>query len=159
VSYGYLKKNKVTSKNLKQKAVDYGVSKNRIFFSNNLPIEKHLKRIQIADLFLDTSPYNAHTTSSDALRVGLPVITCLGKSFASRVAASLLNSVNLSELITSNRDEYESLAIELATDKNKYHEITQKLAKNISHTPLFNSLLFTKNIEAVFQKIYQNLEK
>jgi predicted O-linked N-acetylglucosamine transferase (SPINDLY family) len=152
-------KNKVTSKNLKQKAVDYGVSKNRIFFSNNLPIEKHLKRIQIADLFLDTSPYNAHTTSSDALRVGLPVITCLGKSFASRVAASLLNSVNLSELITSNRDEYESLAIELATDKNKYHEITQKLAKNISHTPLFNSLLFTKNIEAVFQKIYQNLEK
>lgn len=152
-------KNKVTSKNLKQKAEDYGVSKNRIIFSNNLPIEKHLKRIQIADLFLDTSPYNAHTTTSDALRVGLPVITCIGKSFASRVAASLLNSVNLSELITSNRDEYESMAIELATDKNKYHEITQKLAKNISHTPLFNSLIFTKNIEAVFQKIYQNLEK
>ena len=116
-------------------------------------LPEHLARHCQADLFLDTFPYNAHTTASDALWTGLPVLTLMGSSFASRVAASLLNAVGLSELITSTQEEYEALAIELATNPHKLADIKLKLAKNRLTTPLFDTPLFTKNLEAAYIKM------
>ena len=120
-----------------------------------MPVEEHLNRIQLADLFIDTLPYNAHTTSSDALRMGLPVLTCLGESFASRVAASLLNSINLPELITNSAEEYEALAIELATNPEKMQAIKDKLASNLTTAPLYNTKLFVKNLESAYTAMYE----
>ena len=100
-------------------------------------------------------PYNAHTTSSDALWTGLPVLTLVGLSFASRVAASLLKAISLPELITNTQEEYEALAIELAMDSKKLADIRLKLANNRLTTPLFNTPLFTKNLESAYNKMYE----
>ena len=124
-----------------------------------MPTKDHLKTIQSADLFLDTLPYNAHTTASDALRVGLPVLTCIGESFTSRVAASLLNAVNLPELITTSQEEYEALAIELATNPGKLKNIKDKLNSNLPTAPLFNTALFTKHIESAYKTMYERYQK
>ena len=123
--------------NLKKEAEKQGIVADRLVFAKRLPLPEHLARHHQADLFLDTFPCNAHTTTSDALWAGLPVLTLMGQSFASRVAASLLNAVGLSELITSNQEEYESLAIELAMNPNKLADIKLKLANNRMTTPLF----------------------
>ena len=88
------------------------------WFSKHLPLAEHLARQKLADLFLDTSPYNAHTTASDALWGGLPVLTCMGETFASRVGASLLRAINLPDLVTESQAEFEQLAVELAHDGN-----------------------------------------
>jgi protein O-GlcNAc transferase len=109
----------------------------------------------VCDLFLDTAPYNAGTTASDALWAGLPVITLIGKSFPSRVAASLLHNIGLPELITTTKLAYEALAIELATDPQKLTSIKKKLAENRLKTPLFNSLLFSSHIEAAYLKMME----
>jgi protein O-GlcNAc transferase len=114
-----------------------------------------LARHRQADLFLDTLPYNAHTTASDALWAELPVLTLMGQSFASRVAASLLNAIGLPELITNTQEEYEALAIELATNPQKLVEIKLKLANNRLTTPLFDTPLFTKNLEAAYIKMHK----
>ena len=142
--------NETSIKNLKKEATKLGVDENRLVFAPYISSEKHLNRIQHADLFLDTLPYNAHTTTSDALRMGLPVLTLLGKSFASRVAASLLNAVNLPELITNSQKQYESLAIELATNPKKYKIIKSKLLNNLDNAPLYNSSLFTNLLLPIF---------
>jgi protein O-GlcNAc transferase len=126
-----------------------------IFASRLDAKEDHLKRIQSADLFLDTLPFNAHTTTSDALRVGLPVLTRIGESFTSRVAASLLNAVNLPELITSSQEEYEALAIELATNADKLKTIKDKLAQNLPTAPLYDTALFTQHIESAYKTMYE----
>jgi protein O-GlcNAc transferase len=147
-------KNKSAIKNLQNEAEKFGINKARLVFASFVAVEKHLNRIRHADLFIDTLPYNAHTTASDALRVGVPVITCLGSSFASRVAASLLNSLNMSELITSSQKEYESLAIELATDTKKLKIINDKLKSNLSTSSLYNPALFTQNLEVAYRIIY-----
>ena len=118
--------------NLKKEAKKNGVDENRLIFAPRLDSMKdHLNRIQLSDLFIDTLPYNAHATTSDALRMGLPVLTCVGNSFASRVAASLLNAVNLPELITTTQEQYESLAIQLATHPEKLKIIKDKLVNNL----------------------------
>jgi predicted O-linked N-acetylglucosamine transferase (SPINDLY family) len=106
-------------------------------------------------LFLDTLPRNAHTTASDALWSGLPVLTCLGETFAGRVAASLLKAINLPELITAGLGDYERVAIELATNPEKLARIKQKLADNRLTTPLFDTRLFTKHIEAAYTAMYE----
>ena len=137
----------------------YGVDEDRLIFAPHMPVEDHLNRICLADLFLDTLPYNAHTTSSDALRVGVPVLTCLGESFASRVAGSLLNAINLPELITNTPEEYEALAIELATNSDKLKLIKDKLASNLSTAPLFDTKRFTKNIESAYTQMYERSQK
>jgi predicted O-linked N-acetylglucosamine transferase (SPINDLY family) len=124
-----------------------------------MPIEEHLNRIQHADLFLDTLPCNAHTTTSDALRMGLPVLTRIGNSFAGRVAASLLSAVNLPELITTTQNQYESLAIELATNPDKLKAIKDKLSRSIDKAPLFDSKLFTSNIESAYIQMYDRHNK
>jgi len=154
------KSNKTAIHNLKHEAVKYGVDESRLIFASRLELkEDHLKRIQSADLFLDTLPFNAHTTASDALRVGLPVLTCIGESFTSRVAASLLNAVNLPELITTSQEEYEALAIELATNPGKLKNIKDKLNSNLPTAPLFNTPLFTKHIESAYKTMYERYHK
>ena len=114
-----------------------------------------MARHRQADLFLDTFPYNAHTTASDALWAGLPVLTMMGESFASRVAASLLTAIDLPELITSSQEHYEALAIELATYPAKLKAIKTKLDSNRLTTPLFDTPRFTKHLEDAFIKIYK----
>ena len=116
---------------------------------------KYLARYQVADLFLDTRPYNAGTTASDALRMGLPVLTLKGNSLASRMGASVISALNLPELITTTEEEYESLAIELATDPEKLKIIKDKLASNLSTAPLYDTKLFTKNLESAYTMIYE----
>jgi protein O-GlcNAc transferase len=109
----------------------------------------------LADLFLDTLPYNAHTTASDALWAGLPVLTQIGEAFAGRVAASLLNAIDLQELITTTVDGYEELAIELATSPERLTAIKAKLANNRLSTPLFDTQLFTRHIESAYQAMFE----
>ncbi|WP_426440663.1 hypothetical protein [Bradyrhizobium genosp. P] len=124
-----------------------------MFAKRTTPAE-HLARHRLADLFLDTLPYNAHTTASDALWSGLPVLTLRGNTFAGSVAASLLNAVGLSELIAQTSEGYESLAIELATQPGKLAAIKNKLEKNRSTTPLFDTPLYTRHIEASYQAMF-----
>jgi len=117
-----------------------------------------LARHRQADLFLDTFPYNAHTTTSDALWTGLPVLTLMGQSFASRVAASLLNAIGLPEFITASQEEYEALAIELALNSKKLSDAKLKLANNRLTAPLFDTPLFAKHLESAYvqmMNIYQ----
>ena len=136
-----------------------GIGAKRIIFAKRLEFESdHLARYQLADLFLDTSPYNAHTTAIDALRAGLPIVTLLGEAFPGRVAASILNAVGLQSLITRAWDEYESLAIKLATHPKELKELKTQLQTNISTKPLFNTTLFTQNIEAAYLKMYQRYQ-
>ena len=146
--------NDESAKNLIKEAEKSGFNKNRLVFAKYVPVEKHLNRIKHADLFVDNLPYNAHTTSSDALRMGLPVLTCLGKSFSSRVSASLLNAVGLPELITTSQKEYEALAIELATNPKKLKAIKDKLAKNLPSAPLYDTPAFTKHLESAYKTMY-----
>jgi protein O-GlcNAc transferase len=131
----------------------------RLVFGGRIPPEEYLARYRVCDLFLDTFPYNAGTTASDALWAGLPVLTMMGKSFASRMAASLLNAIGLPELITNTQKEYEALAIELAKNPQQLAFIKQKLANNRLTTPLFDTPLFVKNIETVYIKMYEQYLK
>ena len=147
--------NNFATESLKNEAEKRGIDSNRLVFAKRMFLPEHLARHQQADLFLDTFPYNAHTTASDALWAGLPIITLMGESFASRVAASLLYAINLPELVTTSRAEYELLAIELATNPLKLNSIKQKLTKNRLTTPLFNAQLFTKNLEATYMQMYE----
>jgi len=141
--------------NLKKEAQKRGIDANRLVFAERIPLAEHLARHRLADLFLDTFPYNAHTTASDALWAGLPLVTLIGESFASRVAASLLSAIGLPELITKTQAEYEALAIELAIDPMKLLGIKEKLATNRLTTPLFDTPLFTKDIEAAYIEMHE----
>ena len=152
--------NKTGISNLKKAAKKHGIDKNRLIFAPRLDLrEDHLSRIKLADLFLDTLPYNAHATTSDALQVGLPVLTRIGESFASRVAASLINSVNMPELITSTSDQYEALAIKLATDSSKFKVIKDKLKNNLPLSPLYDTPLYAKQIEDAYLSMYGRYQK
>ena len=136
--------------NLKIEAEKRGINPNRIYFAKSVPLSEHLARQKIADLFLDTWPCNAHTTTSDALWAGLPVLTLSGESFASRVAASLVNAVGLSELIAENEKRYEELAIELAKDSEKLNHYKKTLLLNLDSSPLFDTKKFTLNLENLY---------
>jgi predicted O-linked N-acetylglucosamine transferase (SPINDLY family) len=144
--------------NLKREALNHGVDANRLIFAEKMPLSDHLARHRQADLFLDTFPYNAHTTSSDALWVGLPVLTRMGQSFASRVAASLLNAIGLPELITTTPESYEALAIELAKHPEKLATIKEKLAKNKLTSSLFDTPQFTKDLERAYVQMYERYQ-
>ena len=130
------------------------IDPSRLILGEHLPRPEYLGRYQVADLFLDTHPYNAGTTSSDALRMGLPVLTRLGNSFASRMGSSILNAINLPELITTSQKEYEALAIELATNPKKLKAIKDKLAKNLPSAPLYDTPAFTKHLESAYKTMY-----
>ncbi|MDP3839452.1 MAG: tetratricopeptide repeat protein, partial [Methylococcales bacterium] len=139
---------------LHKEASACGIDPKRLCFAKRMTLAEHLARHRIADLFLDTSPCNAHTTASDALWAGLPVLTCIGDTFAGRVAASLLTAIGLPELITTNLEDYEALAIQLATHPKQLAALKQKLADNRLRYPLFDTALFTQHIEAAYQLMF-----
>jgi predicted O-linked N-acetylglucosamine transferase (SPINDLY family) len=145
-----LEDNSAAAENLKREATSRGIDPNRLVFAKRVAPDEHLARHRLADLFLDTLPCNAHTTASDALWSGLPVLTQLGQTFAGRVAASLLTAIDLPELITANSTDYETLAVQLASDPSNLARIRQKLAQNRSSKPLFDIERFTRNIEAAY---------
>ncbi len=151
-----MKDNEISSANLKDFASKKGIDPKRLIFAEHMPLDEHLKRLQLADLFLDTFPYNAHTTCSDALRVDLPVLTLKGKGFASRVAASLLNSINVTELITESEEDYENLALKISKNHQLLENIKNKIKQNKLTSNLFNSKVYTKNIEKAYLIAYQN---
>jgi predicted O-linked N-acetylglucosamine transferase (SPINDLY family) len=153
-----LEDNPIAMLNLHKEAQIRGINSNRLIFAKRLNVAEHLARHRMADLFIDTLPYNAHTTASDALWAGLPVLTCMGESFASRVAASLLNAIELPELITRTQEQYEATAIELATTPEKLKSIKEKLERNKLTTALFDTPRFTKNIEAAYKQIYERYQ-
>ena len=146
--------NESAETNLKKEIILRGISPHRLIFGKHLPMPEYLARYQIADLFLDTFSYNAGTTASDSLRMGLPVLTLMGKSFPSRMAASLLKAVGLTELITKNQTEYEELAITLANHPEKLNSLKNKLLQNLPKSPLYDTKLFTKNIESAYFSAY-----
>jgi len=151
--------NELAKTNLIREIADRGIDSCRLIFGGRLPRAEYLARYRVADLFLDTRPYNAGTTASDALRMGLPVLTLEGSSFNSREAASIVRSLNLPELITSSEKQYEALAVELGNDPEKLKFIKEKLARNLSIAPLYDTPLFTKNLESAFAQMYYSYQK
>ena len=147
--------NPSAARNLRHEAQTRGVAADRLIFAPRMPLPEHLARHRAADLFLDTLPYNAHTTASDALWAGLPVLTCMGEAFASRVAASLLNAIDLPELITTTAQAYEALAVSLAMNPARLQHIKYKLAHNQLTTPLFNTAIFTRHLENAYTQMIE----
>ncbi len=144
-----------TAANLQREAQARGVDPQRLVFAQPLAQPIHLARQALADLFLDTLPVNAHTTASDALWAGLPVLTCAGETFISRVAGSLLTAVGLPELVTTNLQDYEALALALARDPARLASLRQQLAQNRHAPPLFDIARFTRNLESAYQQIWE----
>ncbi|MCL2428497.1 MAG: hypothetical protein FWD12_04625 [Alphaproteobacteria bacterium] len=142
-------------RNLRREAVRRGIAPERLIFGGSLPVGEYLARYRAADLFLDTLPYNAGTTASDALWVGVPVLTLAGESFASRMAASLLTAVGLPELVARSRADYVRHAIELATDGSRLDALKRKLAANRARCALFDTVTFARNLESLYQQMYQ----
>jgi predicted O-linked N-acetylglucosamine transferase (SPINDLY family) len=149
-----LEDNAPATRNLRAAARGHGVDPARIVFARRAPLDDHIARHRCADLFLDTLPYNAHTTASDALWAGLPVLTLAGRSFAGRVAASLLHAVGLPELVTHTPEQYEATAIGLARDPAALDAIRRKLAANRLTAPLFDTPRFTRDLEAAYRLVH-----
>jgi predicted O-linked N-acetylglucosamine transferase (SPINDLY family) len=148
--------NKLSDKNMIKEAQKRDVHASRLVFADRVLMDEHLARHKLADLFIDTFAFNAHTTASEALWAGLPVVTKTGQGFAARVAGSLLNAVGLPELVTENEQDYEDLILDLATNPNKLAKVKEKLANNRLSHPLFDTQLYTKHLEDGYQKAYQN---
>jgi predicted O-linked N-acetylglucosamine transferase (SPINDLY family) len=147
--------NPTAQQNLRREALLRGVDAGRLIFAPRLDsLPEHLARHRLADLFLDTLPYNAHTTACDALWAGLPVLTLIGQTFAGRVAASLLNAIHLPELITHTEHQYETLAIELANDPAQLARLKQRLDQNRLTTPLFDTRRHTQHLENAYAAIH-----
>jgi predicted O-linked N-acetylglucosamine transferase (SPINDLY family) len=150
--------NPSASANLRKEAQARELDPSRLIFAARMQLSEHLARHKLADLFLDTNHCNAHTTASDALWTGLPVLTWMGESFASRVAGSLLNALDLPELVTTGQEDYEHSAIDLATYSQKLKAIKDKLNSNLLSEPLFNTPLFAKHLEATYTKIFEKYQ-
>jgi predicted O-linked N-acetylglucosamine transferase (SPINDLY family) len=150
--------NTIAPGNLRREAVQRGVDPQRLIFAPQLPQAEHLARHRLADLFLDTYYCNAHTTASDALWAGLPVLTCAGATFASRVAASLLTAVGLPELITHSHAHYEALALQLARDPVRLATLKQSLIRQRDSAPLFDTARSTRHIEAAYTKMWERTQ-
>lgn len=150
-----LENNNISKENLKHEAIIRKIDPERIIFCKRVSNEEHLKRYKLADLFLDTFPYGAHTTASEALFSGLPIITIIGESFQSRVCSSLLKTVGLNELITASHKEYENLAINIAKNHQRLKLIKDNLKINIKNSPLFKSKFYTENLEKAYISIYE----
>ena len=151
--------NKNAEQNLRKQAQARGIDPSRLVFAGLLPLDEHLARHRQADLFLDTLPYNAHTTASDALWTGLPVVTRLGESFAGRVAASLLNATGLPELVTYSIEDYEALALRLAKDSSLLAGYRNRLATNRLAHPLFDIDRFRRHIEAAYMTMWETWQR
>ena len=151
--------NNLSIANLKREAIARGINGNRLFFVGRVSRNEYLLRLKAADLFLDTFPYNAGATASDALWVGLPLITLCGKSFSSRIASSVLKSIHLPELITTSTKEYECLAIKLAQNPDTLIQLKERLASNRLTTSIFNPAEFVNHIEAAYREINSRYQK
>lgn len=147
--------NQWAKQNLVQEAMELGIASDRIIFAPRVAIADHLARHAHADLFLDTLPYNAHTTCSDALWMGVPVLTCAGETFASRVAGSLLTAADLPELITYNLHDYEAKALQLASNPVQLLKIKEKLLLDKTHSSLFDTTRFVKSLEETYQAMWK----
>ena len=150
-----LSSNPLMEKNLRNEASKRGIDQKRLIFAKKITLDKHLARHSLGDIFLDTFNYNAHTTASDALWAGMPIVTFAGKSFSSRVSASLLNSVGLNELICSSEKQYYEKALDLGKNPGKLSLLKQKLSKNKYSYPLFDTDLFVKNYESKLKEIIE----
>jgi protein O-GlcNAc transferase len=143
------------AQNLRREAASRGVDPERIVFAPVIKLADHLARLRLADLFLDTLPHNAHTTASDALWCGVPVVTCLGNTFAGRVAASLLHAIGLGDLVTHSLEEYEALASRLANDPERLAAVKRRLAANRDMTPLFDTAGYTRDLESAYLTMWE----
>jgi protein O-GlcNAc transferase len=150
-----LRSNDLASSNLLKEALTRGVSSARIIFADPIPVSEHLGRLKFADLFLDTFPYTAHTTASDALWAGLPVLTREGKSFQSRVAASLLSALGLEMLITQSSSEFEEKAMYLASHPSELECVRAQLMESRFNSPLFSGARFAAHLEEAYERIFE----
>jgi predicted O-linked N-acetylglucosamine transferase (SPINDLY family) len=139
--------------NLRREATARGVNPRRLIFAPRIAPAEHLARQRLADLFLDTSPYSAHTTCSDALFLGLPVLSFYGPTFPAHVAVSLLNAVGMSDLATQSLGEYEARALFLARNRDELQHVKAKLMQNREGFPLFNTARFTRNLEQAYREM------
>jgi predicted O-linked N-acetylglucosamine transferase (SPINDLY family) len=145
--------------NLRAAAAERGISPQRLIFAPRISYPDHLARFRLADLFLDSLPFNAGTTASDALWAGVPVITCAGEAFASRMAGSLLSAIGLTELIAYSLDQYEALALQLAGDQALLSGIKAKLARNRDIYPLFDTDRFRRHLEAAYLTMWERARR
>jgi len=142
--------------NLEREAERHGIGRERLVFAPHVAgMAEHLGRQSLADLYLDTQPYNAHSTACDALWAGVPVLTCAGRSLAARVAASALTAVGLPELITHTLGEYEAKALELLREPQKLQELRDKLARERRGAPLFDTARFTRHLESAYLTMHE----
>ena len=154
-----LEDNVAVTRNLRREAGQRGIAPDRLVFAARMKSDEHLSRHRLADLFLDTLPINAHTTASDSLWAGLPVLTCMGNAFPGRVAGSLLNAVGLPEMITRDLESYEARALELATTPALLSEVRAKLARNRTSYPLFDTDRFRRHIEFAYATMRERVER
>ena len=155
-----MKLNSFAEENLQKEAGLRGVDPGRLIFATRVPnVEDHLARYCLADLFLDTTPYNAHTTASDALFVGLPVLTCMGSAFPGRVASSLLHTIGMQELVVGSLQEYQDLAVRFARDRSLLERVKRKLIRNREISPLFDTKRHCRSLESAFISMWERQQK
>lgn len=154
-----LQDNDAAVRNLRREAAGRGIDPDRLVFAPRMPLPQHLARHRAADLSLDTLPCCAHTTASDSLWAGLPIVTQIGRAFAGRVAASLLHAIGLAELVAHSATEYETLALRLAQDSTALNLVRAKLEKNLTNTPLFDTNRFRRHLEAAYHTMWQRHER
>jgi predicted O-linked N-acetylglucosamine transferase (SPINDLY family) len=148
--------NRFAVENLKKEAARFEIDESRLVMATRLPMPQHLARHRAADLFLDSFPYNQHSTAADSLRVGLPILTLSGETFASRVAGSLLTELGLPELITNSFEHYEARALQLATRPDELSAIRRKLNERLKSTDLFDGKAFARKLDAVYRTMWEN---
>jgi protein O-GlcNAc transferase len=151
--------NETATANLCKEAEKRGVPSARLIFSPRIELAEHVARQPLADLFLDTLPYNAGMTANIALWAGLPVVTCLGSTFVGRMGGSLLNAVGLPDLVTTSLDEYEALALRLARDSSFLLSLKEKLTRNRDTCPLFNTARFTRHLEMAYTMMWERYQR
>ncbi len=156
----WISENNINFKNnIKEEFTNRGICSSRIVFAQRVDsMADYLAKYKLADLFIDTYPYGAHTTALDSLKAGVPVLTLRGQSFASRVASSLLNTIGLPELIANTEEEYQAIAIQLATTPKLLDALKLRLSNNLQNSPLLNTSLFTKQLELIYTKMYERYE-
>lgn len=154
-----MSRNETSVRNLRREAAARGIAPERLVFASRVPlVEDHLARYRQANLFLDTHPYNAHTTAADALMAGVPVVTYMGDSFPSRVAGGIVAAMGVPELATHTLEDYEKLALDLATNPARLAELKTRLAASRERTPLLDTAGFTRNLEAVYTAIWRQTQ-
>ena len=145
-------------RNLRREAEARGIAPDRLIFAQRIEYSDYLARYQLADLFLDTLPFNGGATASDALWVGLPLVTCSGDAFAARMAGSLLSAAGLPDLVTNSLEDYEVLALKLARDKKLLDDVKARLNANLQTCPLFDTDRFRRGIEAAYKAMWERYQ-